>query len=40
MSERYRRFVDMAGYADERGGSMVTIEEHHGADNGWSPSPS
>ena len=39
MSARYQAFVDMAGYADERGGSMVTLEEHHGAEDGWSPSP-
>jgi alkanesulfonate monooxygenase SsuD/methylene tetrahydromethanopterin reductase-like flavin-dependent oxidoreductase (luciferase family) len=39
MSDRYRAFVDMAGYADEHGASMVTLEEHHGAENGWSPSP-
>jgi alkanesulfonate monooxygenase SsuD/methylene tetrahydromethanopterin reductase-like flavin-dependent oxidoreductase (luciferase family) len=39
MSARYRAFVDMAGYADEHGLSMITLEEHHGADNGWSPSP-
>ena len=29
----------MAEYADEHGFDMVTLEEHHGADNGWSPSP-
>jgi alkanesulfonate monooxygenase SsuD/methylene tetrahydromethanopterin reductase-like flavin-dependent oxidoreductase (luciferase family) len=39
MSARYREFVDMAGYADEHGLSMITLEEHHGADDGWSPSP-
>jgi len=39
MAARYQAFVDMAGYADERGGSMVTLEEHHGAEDGWSPSP-
>jgi alkanesulfonate monooxygenase SsuD/methylene tetrahydromethanopterin reductase-like flavin-dependent oxidoreductase (luciferase family) len=39
MSARYQAFVDMAGYADEHGASMITLEEHHGADDGWSPSP-
>ena len=39
MSARYQAFVEMAGYADEHGFAMVTLEEHHGADNGWSPSP-
>ena len=39
MSARYRAFVDMAEYADANGASMITLEEHHGAENGWSPSP-
>jgi alkanesulfonate monooxygenase SsuD/methylene tetrahydromethanopterin reductase-like flavin-dependent oxidoreductase (luciferase family) len=39
MSARYQAFVDMAGYADEHGFMMISLEEHHGADNGWSPSP-
>lgn len=39
MSARYRAFVEMAGFAEEHGFSMITLEEHHGADNGWSPSP-
>ncbi len=39
MSARYRAFVDMAALADEVGFSIVNFEEHHGADNGWSPSP-
>jgi alkanesulfonate monooxygenase SsuD/methylene tetrahydromethanopterin reductase-like flavin-dependent oxidoreductase (luciferase family) len=39
MSARYRASIDMAAYADEHGFDMVTLEEHHGADNGWSPSP-
>ena len=38
-SDRYRAFVDMAEYADRHGASMITLEEHHGADDGWSPSP-
>jgi len=39
MAARYQAFVEMAGYADEHGFAMVTLEEHHGAENGWSPSP-
>lgn len=39
MSARYRAFVEMAGFAEANGFSMLTLEEHHGADNGWSPSP-
>ncbi len=39
MSARYHAFVDMAEYADQSGVPMLTLEEHHGADNGWSPSP-
>lgn len=39
MSARYQAFVEMAGYADDHALSTVTLEEHHGADNGWSPAP-
>ena len=39
MSARYQAFVDMAGYADEHGLNAISLEEHHGAENGWSPSP-
>lgn len=39
MASRYQAFVDMAGYADEHGASMISLEEHHGAPDGWSPSP-
>ena len=39
MSARYQAFVEMARYAEEHGVAMVTLEEHHGAENGWSPSP-
>jgi alkanesulfonate monooxygenase SsuD/methylene tetrahydromethanopterin reductase-like flavin-dependent oxidoreductase (luciferase family) len=39
MAARYQAFVDMAGYADEHGLQAISLEEHHGADNGWSPSP-
>src|SRR6187551_3324772 len=39
MSARYRTFVEMAGYAEANGFAMLSLEEHHGAENGWSPSP-
>jgi alkanesulfonate monooxygenase SsuD/methylene tetrahydromethanopterin reductase-like flavin-dependent oxidoreductase (luciferase family) len=39
MHERYRAMLDMAELLDGLGGGVVTLEEHHGADNGWSPSP-
>ena len=39
MSTRYQATIDMAAYAERAGVSMITLEEHHGADNGWSPSP-
>ena len=39
MAARYQAFVEMARYADDAGMGTVTLEEHHGVDNGWSPSP-
>lgn len=39
MSARYQAFVEMAALGDEQGFSIVNLEEHHGAENGWSPSP-
>ncbi len=39
MSDRYRAGVEMAKYADENGFFSVSFEEHHGAFNGWSPTP-
>jgi len=39
MSARYQAFVEMAGFAEANGFAMLTLEEHHGAENGWSPSP-
>ena len=38
-SEMYRAFLDMASYMDEKGFNILTLEEHHGAEDGWSPSP-
>ena len=39
MSSRYKAGIDMAEWADRLGFMSVTHEEHHGAPNGWSPSP-
>lgn len=39
MADRYRAMLDMAAAADQAGFFMATLEEHHGADNGWSPTP-
>jgi alkanesulfonate monooxygenase SsuD/methylene tetrahydromethanopterin reductase-like flavin-dependent oxidoreductase (luciferase family) len=39
LSARYQAFVEMAAIGDEQGFTIVNLEEHHGADNGWSPSP-
>ena len=39
VSARYRATVEMAAFADGHGFDLVTLEEHHGADDGWSPSP-
>ncbi|HEX5585742.1 MAG TPA: LLM class flavin-dependent oxidoreductase [Acidimicrobiia bacterium] len=38
-SERLRAAVDMAAWADERGGVAVSVSEHHGSDDGYLPSP-
>ena len=39
MSDRYRAALDMVSLMDAKGFAMVSLEEHHGAENGWSPSP-
>ena len=39
VAARYRATVEMAGYADREGFDLISLEEHHGADDGWSPSP-
>jgi len=36
---RHREMLDMCRFADANGFSGVTLEEHHGASNGWSSSP-
>ncbi len=38
-AERYAAALDMAQYADEHGFAVVSVEEHHCAENGWLPSP-
>jgi len=38
-SAMYQAGTEMAQYADENGFVAVSFEEHHGAENGWSPSP-
>jgi alkanesulfonate monooxygenase SsuD/methylene tetrahydromethanopterin reductase-like flavin-dependent oxidoreductase (luciferase family) len=39
LSDMHRAALDMAAHCDEQGFAAVSLEEHHGADNGWSPSP-
>ena len=39
LMRAYSEGIAMARYADEHGFDVVSFEEHHGADNGWSPSP-
>src|SRR5438046_1396245 len=38
-SERLRAALDMAAWADTRGGVAISISEHHGSDDGYLPSP-
>ncbi|MDJ0341708.1 LLM class flavin-dependent oxidoreductase [Streptomyces sp. H10-C2] len=39
LSARYKAALEMAAYADDRGVGTIQTEEHHGAANGWLPSP-
>jgi alkanesulfonate monooxygenase SsuD/methylene tetrahydromethanopterin reductase-like flavin-dependent oxidoreductase (luciferase family) len=39
LSKRYQAGLEMARYCDDNGFAMITLEEHHGADDGWSPTP-
>ncbi len=39
VAERYRAMLDMAEFGDQNGLSGISLEEHHGAENGWSPTP-
>ncbi|MAG29471.1 MAG: LLM class flavin-dependent oxidoreductase [Deltaproteobacteria bacterium] len=38
-SLRYRAAIEMAGFAEANGFGVVSVEEHHCAENGWLPSP-
>jgi hypothetical protein len=38
-SGRYRAAIEMAGFAEKNGFAVVSVEEHHVAENGWLPSP-
>ena len=39
MAARYQATLDLAEYGERHGFLTVSLEEHHGADDGWSPSP-
>ncbi len=39
MAARYQATLDLAEYGEQHGFSTITLEEHHGAEDGWSPSP-
>ncbi|UGQ14131.1 LLM class flavin-dependent oxidoreductase [Yinghuangia sp. ASG 101] len=39
VAARYQATIEMAAFADKNGFDMISLEEHHGADNGWSPAP-
>ena len=38
-SKRYQDALDMAALADSAGFNVITVDEHHGADDGWMPAP-
>src|SRR5579862_3699732 len=38
VSDTYKAALDIAEYIDSNGFAMATIDEHHGADDGWMPS--
>jgi len=39
MAARYQATLDLAEYGEQHGLGFAQFEEHHGAPNGWSPSP-
>ena len=39
LSSMYQASIDMAEVADNNGFTAISVEEHHGAANGWSPAP-
>ena len=38
VSDTYKAALDIAEYIDRNGFAMATLDEHHGADDGWMPS--
>jgi alkanesulfonate monooxygenase SsuD/methylene tetrahydromethanopterin reductase-like flavin-dependent oxidoreductase (luciferase family) len=38
-ADRYRAAIDMASWADTRGGVAVVLSEHHASDDGYLPAP-
>lgn len=39
LAAHYQAGIEMAKYADENDFFTISFEEHHGADDGWSPAP-
>ncbi|HEX3901132.1 MAG TPA: LLM class flavin-dependent oxidoreductase [Mycobacteriales bacterium] len=39
LSGMYQQAIEMAAVADANGFMAVSLEEHHGVDDGWSPAP-
>ena len=39
VSARYQPAIEMADYVDKHNFQVVSLEEHHCANNGWLPSP-
>ena len=39
LASMYQAGIEMAAVADQNGFMAVTVEEHHGVDDGWSPAP-
>jgi alkanesulfonate monooxygenase SsuD/methylene tetrahydromethanopterin reductase-like flavin-dependent oxidoreductase (luciferase family) len=39
LASMYQAGLEMAAVADRNGFMAVTLEEHHGVDDGWSPAP-
>jgi hypothetical protein len=39
LADRYAAMLDMCAWADERGALFVGLSEHHGAEDGYLPSP-
>jgi alkanesulfonate monooxygenase SsuD/methylene tetrahydromethanopterin reductase-like flavin-dependent oxidoreductase (luciferase family) len=39
LASMYQAGIEMAAVADQHGFMAITVEEHHGVDDGWSPAP-